>query len=185
MTWDFNIKYSVLNQTKPGGPPVSITYFGNIATDTRPKNNFVNGTDRLSYFHQIIIARKVTNKLSVQVSPSLTHFNAVEGYINNDGEIEGKMLNDHIAISVGGRYRITDVMNLMVNYDQPITKHKTNNPDPNIAFGLEFITSGHAFQIFFSNYQNIIPQLNNMYNQNDYKEQQFLIGFNITRLWNF
>lgn len=185
MTWDINAKYALVKQMTTGGWPVSITYFGNVAIDTRDAENFVNNTDRLSFFNQIIIARKVTDNFSVQVSPSLTHVNAVEGYLNEEGVLLGKMENDHFAVSVGARYKVTPGTVIMVNYDQPLTKHTTDNPMPNIAFGVEFNTSAHAFQVFFSNYQYIVPQLNNMYNQNDYREGQFLIGFNITRLWNF
>ncbi len=185
LTWDFNAKYALVKQMSSGGWPVSITYFGNVAVDTRPEDNFVNGTDRLSYFNQIIIARKVSDKFSVQVAPSFSHFNAVEGFADAEGNIQGKMNNDHIAVSVGARFKVTPGTVIMVNYDQPLTKHTTNNPQPNISFGAEFNTSAHAFQVFFSNYYNIIPQLNNMFNQNDYREGQFLIGFNITRLWSF
>ena len=185
MTWDINAKYALIKQMNSGGWPVSITYFGNVAVDTRAAENFVNSTDRLSFFNQIIIARKVTDNFSIQVAPSLSHFNAVDGYLNEDGVLVGKMSHDHIAVSVGARYKITQGTVIMVNYDQPITKHTTNNPMPNISLGVEFNTSAHAFQLFFSNYQYIVPQMNNMYNQNDYRDGQFLIGFNITRLWNF
>lgn len=185
LTWDFSAKYAILQQMKSGGSPVSITYYGNAAADTRDKENFVNSTDRFSFFNQIIISRKVTDALSVQVSPSLSHFNAVEGYINTEGKIDSKIKNDHIAIAFGGRYKVSNGMAVIVNYDQPITKHTTNNPHPNISFGIEVSTSSHAFQVFAGNYSSIIPQLNNMYNKNDYRDSEFLIGFNITRLWSF
>lgn len=42
---------------------------------------------------------------------------------------------------------------------------------------------GYGF--FSGNYNGILPQNNNMFNQNDFTKGQFLIGFNITRLWNF
>jgi len=46
-------------------------------------------------------------------------------------------------------------------------------------------TSNHSFQVFAGNYNSILPQSNNVFNQNDFTKGQFLIGFNITRLWNF
>jgi hypothetical protein len=76
-------------------------------------------------------------------------------------------------------------MFLIANYDQPLTQHPMNNPNPNLSLGLDFKTSGHEFQLFAGNYGFILPQNNNMYNQNDYTKGQFLIGFNISRLWNF
>ena len=57
-------------------------------------------------------------------------------------------------------------------------------PRPSLSFGFEVSTSAHAFQIFFTNYQEILSQKNSAFNTNDFKEGQFLIGFNITRLWN-
>ncbi len=184
LIWDLNVKYALLKQSRSGNIPISITYFGNIAIDSRDKSNFLNGTDRLSYFHQLILARKVTPNLSVQVAPSLSHFNAVEAFLNSEGEIEPLMKNDHFAISAGGRYKLSSTMALIANYDQPITVHKSKNPQPNISLGIEMTTSSHAFQIFVGNYSFLTPQRNNVFNQNDYRDNQFLIGFNITRLWN-
>lgn len=185
LQWDVNGKYAIVKQNKTGGWPISITYFGNIVIDTRPKENFVTDGDRISYFNQLLIARKLTEKFSVQVAPSYAHYNNIEGFLDADGKIQPKMKNDHFAIAFMGRYKLTEKTNFMVNYDQPLTQHPMNNPHPNISFGLEFVTSAHAFQVFAGNYQKITPQSNAYFNQNDYTKGQFLIGFNITRLWNF
>jgi hypothetical protein len=188
MLLDFNAKYALLKQTKDGSMPVSVTYFGNVMADPRKKDAttlFVTTSDRFSFFNQIIIARKITDRLSVQVSPSLTHFNNLEGYTDEAGKIQPKMKNDHFAISFSGKYRITEKTTLIANYDQPLTQHPMDNPHPNISFGIEMKTSGHDFQVFAGNYGAILPQNNNMFNQNDFTKNQFLIGFNISRLWNF
>lgn len=185
LQWDLNYKVALLKQKTSGGSPVSVTYFGNIVVDTRKASNFVTGTDRISYFNQLIIARKVTDKFSVQASPSVSYFNNIPGYTDDKGNILPTMHNAHLAVALMGRYKITQSMALVANYDQPLTQHPTNNPHPNISFGVEMTTSNHAFQIFAGNYNSILPQNNNLFNQNDYTKGQFLIGFNITRLWNF
>lgn len=188
MLLNANVKYALLRQTKDGSMPVSITYLGDVMADPRKKDNttlFVTTSDRFSFFNQIIIARKISEKLSVQVSPSLTHFNNLEGYIDAAGKVQPKMKSDHFAIAFSGRYKITPKTAIIVNYDQPLTQHPMDNPHPNISFGLEMATSGHQFQVFAGNYGAILPQTNNMFNQNDFTKNQFLIGFNITRLWNF
>jgi len=185
MTWDINGKYAILRQTRSGNIPISITYFGNIAIDTRDKDNFANSSDRYSFFNQIIVARKITPEFSAQIAPSYSHFNSVAAFVNSGNEIESIMNNDHFAISVAGRYKISDVMAIIANYDQPITDHKSNNPNPNISFGIEIATSSHAFQVFIGDYYFITPQRNNVFNQNNFGDGEILIGFNITRLWNF
>jgi len=185
MQVDLNAKYSIWRQTKDNSTPVSVTYFGNIVIDTRSKDNFVSTGDRFSYFNQIIIARKINDKLSIQVAPNLSHYNNIPGYKDSDGNIQPTMYNNHFAIAFSGRYKVSKQMGIMLNYDQPITQHPTNNPHPNISFGLEVTTSAHSFQVFAGNYAYIVPQRNNYFNQNDFTKSQFLIGFNISRLWNF
>ncbi|MES2330326.1 MAG: DUF5777 family beta-barrel protein [Bacteroidota bacterium] len=185
LQWDANVKYAIIKQKSTGGSPVSITYFGNLVVDTRKENNFVTSTDRLSYFNQLMIARKISSKISVQAAPSLSYFNNVPGYTDSKGNILPQMNNAHFALALMGRYKIGSTTALVVNYDQPLTQHPANNPHPSICFGLEMTTSAHAFQIFAGNYNSILPQNNNMFNQNDYTQGQFLIGFNITRLWSF
>ena len=154
----------------------------------------------MSFFNQLIIARKITDKLSLQIAPSVSHQNAVNGYYTkNDStgkEIFREMKYDHFAIAISGRYKLTNVTSVLINYDQPLTKHPTHNPNPNLSFGLEFNTSSHAFQLFLGNYSLLNPQQNNLYNTNSpfgytgadgtkVKGGKFLIGFNITRLWNY
>ena len=202
MLWDVNAKYSIITQT-PHKYPVSVSFYTNMAYDTRKdadKTIFKYRSQRLSFFNQLIIARKVTNKFSVQVAPSISHQNSVNGYLTkNDstGKTTFKEMEfNHFAIAFSARYKVTNITSVMINYDQPITKHPTNNPNPNLSFGIEMNTSSHSFQIFVGNYFNLNQQQNNLYNKNspfgynDYtgakvKGGNFLIGFNITRLWNY
>lgn len=182
LLWDFSAKYALLKETGPKPFPVSVTYYVNMAADTREKRNFVNTTDRLSYFHQLMVAKKLTRDFSVQGSINLTHFNAVEGYVDSNQETVGRMKNDHLSFSVLGRYKVSDAFSFIANYDQPITQHDYDNPNPNISFGFELATPLHAFQVFLGNYRWMVPQYNNMFNNNNYADGAFLIGFNITRL---
>ncbi len=210
--WDGNLKYSIITQTK-GKYPVSVSYYVNAGYNTKKDPNkdvYRNWSDRLTYFHQLLIARKITDKLSMQVAPSLSHHNAVNGYFTkmNDStlKINRSMEFEHFAIALSARYKLTDVTSLMINYDQPITKHATSNPNPSFSFGVDFNTSSHSFQLFFTNFFYLNPAINNLYNSNNpftyndksitndpntaideskVKGGRFLIGFNITRLWNY
>jgi hypothetical protein len=201
MMWEGTLKYALLRQTKEVFP-VSITYFGNIGIKTRDEE-YRYFTDRISFFNQLLVARKINDKLSLQVAPSVSHVNVMNGLYKtevtkgstgNDStykSVISEMKHNHFAVAVSGRYKVTDAMAILVNYDQPLTKHPTQNPKPNLSFGIEVATSAHAFQFFLGNYYFITPQMNNMYNKNNpavdmkYKYQQYLIGFNITRLWSY
>jgi hypothetical protein len=184
MLWDFEAKYSVIKQT-PGKYPVSVSYYANMEVDTRKKENFQYTTDRFSFFHQLLIARKISDKISVQLAPSVSHINSIDGYYAAGGKVKPIMKHEHFALATLARYKLKETMSVFLNYDQPLTKHTANNPHPNIQFGMEMTTSAHSFQFFAGNYFSLSHVKNNMFNRNDFTKGQFLIGFNITRNWNY
>ena len=206
LLWDFNVKYSLLQQMTEKGSPVSITYYGNAAIDTRDKSFFANAddlkmTDRLSFFHQVMIARKISDKFSLQLAGSLSHFNTIYPNENPvDGNLQ-ELQNDNFSIAVSGRYKLSNALNFIFNYDQPLTTRPSSNPEkpdskdpkPNVSLGLEINTSAHQFQLFVGNFTSIVPQYNNTFNANwgfgDEKfslwDPEWAIGFNITRLWSY
>ena len=182
---DFSLKAALLRQTRSDKIPLSITYYGNIAIDGRSgKANdsiFILRQDRYSNFHQIIFARRFSPDFSFQIAPSISHYNTVDF---------GKE-NDRFAIAFGGRYKVSAQTSIMFDYSQPITSFD-DDPDtgayynnPGISLGVEFATSGHAFQLFVTNFSGIVPQQNYMKNTNDFFNKGILIGFNITRNYNF
>ena len=188
MLVDWNAKYALLKQTRNNSMPVSVTLYGDVAMDTRAKNSsipIVNTSDRFSYFSQILIARKFTEALSLQAGIALTHFNNIPGFLNANNDIVQELKNDNLTASFSGRYKISPKTSIIFSIDQPLTQNPMNNPHPNISFGLDMRSSGHDFQVFVGNYGYTLPEFNTVYNQNDFTKGQFLIGFNISRLWNF
>jgi hypothetical protein len=178
---DIQWKYLILRQTEDNSMPVSLSYYGNIVADLQ-KNDAFGPTEsfrqihRLSYFTQLIIARKINNVFSVQVAPSLTYFNSVPQ--NVDSTAGYKNLN--IGISAGARANVFGAHSIIVEYDQLLTKQDIAvQPKPNLSFGWEISTATHTFQIFAANYNQIINQRNLVFNTNDFKKSQWLIGFNI------
>jgi len=171
---DFNWKAALLRQTRSNSMPVSVTYYGNYTIDARPESMFNLTQDRYSFFNQLIIAKKFGQSLSLQIAPSISHYNAVES----------DMENDMISIAFGGRAKISAQTAIIFDYSQPITSFESD-PKPGISLGAEFATSGHAFQIFVTNYSGIVQQKNYMMNQNDFFDGDILLGFNITRRYNF
>ena len=178
---DFNWKVGIFSQTRSDKIPVSVSYYGNFTVDARTKENFILKQHRYSFFNQLIIARRFSPNFSLQVAPSVSHYNLVETY----------MENDRFAVALGGRVKISPNTAILFDYSQPITQFEDpERPDvdlnlPGVSLGVEFATSAHAFQLFISNYNGIVPQKNYMFNNHDFFNGDFLIGFNITRLYNF
>ncbi len=183
LLWDFNAKYAIFQQGREGGSPVSVTYFVNMGIDTRLEKQykFDETVDRFTYFHQLMIARKITDDFSLQASGSLSWFNFRELNYDAEGTPLGRDGNRHFNVAFLGRYKVTPTLGLIANVDLPITDQEFIDEKPNISFGVEMVSSSHAFQIFLGRYKSLVPQYNNMLNQNS----DFMIGFNMTRLWNF
>lgn len=183
---DFNWKYKILQQTKSNSMPITLTYFGNLSVNLRdsssgafgPTNRFKE-MHRLSYLHQLIVARKFSDKFSMQVAPTFFYFNSVPtGYKNMN-----------LSISAGGRYNIFGSHSVIFEYDQLISKQDSvqvngsytdKQPLPNVTLGWEIGTATHCFQVFVANFDRINGQYDLLYNTNDFKKRKYLFGFNIT-----
>lgn len=177
---DFNMKIALLRQTRSGKVPVSISYYGNFVIDARKKELFDYDQDRFSFFNQLIFARRFSPNFSLQVAPSVSHYNLVETGFKNDV----------FGVAVGGRVKISPQTAILIDYSHPFTNYPDRdgveiNPEPGVSLGIEFATAGHAFQIIISNNDGIVPQRNYAFNQNNFFKGDFLIGFNITRVYKF
>ena len=178
---DIQWKYLILQQTEDNKMPVSVSYYGNVVLDLQKEENFGPAASfkqmhRLSYFTQLIIARKINEKISVQVAPSLVYYNAVPQFSDSTGY---KNLN--FGLSAGARANLFGVHSLLLEYDQLLSKQDLDNqPKPNLSLGWEIETGTHAFQIFVANYSQIINQRNLLFNTNDFANGDYLVGFNIT-----
>ena len=178
---DIQWKYLILQQTEDNRIPVSLSYYGNMLFDLRKEEVFgpaesFREIHRLSYFTQLILARKINNMFSVEIAPSVSYFNSVQE--NSDSTAAYKNLN--FGISAGARANVFGSHSVILEYDQLLTKQNIAvQPKPNLSLGWEISTATHTFQIFAANYNQIINQRNLVFNTNDFKKSQWLIGFNI------
>lgn len=200
MITDLNAKWTILKQTERSTVPVSVALFGSIGIDGRSFDQFgglgytvdskapntnpesFSFNDRLSYYSQLIVGRKVSNALSVQVGASFTHYNMV----NWDYD------HDIIGLHANARMKFSPQGSIIVTYDHPlkvkeITEQRTWDTwaEPSLSFGVEFFTFTHAFQIFVSSTDKILPMEMMAHNISPIKGKSFAIGFTITRLWMF
>lgn len=181
---DIQWKYKILQQTDDNTMPVTLAYYGNFVLDLRKKDAFgplerYRDIHRISYFNQLIIARKFSESFSFQLAPSVIYFNAVPQYSN-----ESKFRNLNFGLSAGGRLAVSGSHSLLFEYDQLLNKQDLDNdelkPKPNLALGWEIGTATHTFQVFAANYSQIINQRNLVFNTNSISSGEFLFGFNIT-----
>lgn len=189
---DLQIKYRPVQQTRDNSMPVTVVLHEVVGLDASDEAkygiNYKFG-NRFSYFTEVIVSRRFNDMFSLQLAPSFTHYNMVDSTYDHD----------RIAMSFAGRLKFSPQTSLMVAADFPlflqgISEHNSafneanNNSNiakPNLSIGFEISTSTHAFHIYLQSAQNILPQENMMWNQNDFFSKGILLGLNITRLWNF
>ena len=140
-----------------------------LSTDNLPKLEFKH---RLSYVVQLLISRKVNNKLSLQFTPTFFHDN----YVANDFQD-----NSQFGLIFGGRYKIGKRWSFNLEYGAHLNRAKNslyNNP---LSLGFDLETGGHVFQLHFTNSQfmNANGVMGN--STGDWSEGDFYFGFNISR----
>jgi len=184
--YDGFAKVRLLRQ-RDNGMPFSISYMGAISVLTGEQPPYVADTqeyyfsNRLAYVNQLLIARKFSNALSLQLMPTHVHYNLV----NYKDEP-----NDVVALGIGGRLKLSNRISLTAEWYYQLEDTKrfvegqrnvmTKNP---LTIGFDIETGGHVFQLLFSNSTAISER--NLVGQtvNDWGDGDIHFGFNISRVF--
>lgn len=168
---DFYSRYKIVRQ-RVDAVPVTITAFGYTSFKLASPGDATSLNDRTAYVTQLLIARKFSPKLSLQLMPTYVHKNAVDKTIES---------NDQIAIGIGGRYKISRSIAITSEYYHRLDV-KTNNPYKNsIGFGVDIETGGHVFQLLLSSSQRITERTFITESEGDFFNGDIHLGFNVTR----
>ena len=184
---DGNLKYRVLEQ-KTSGMPISVAYFTNaaitpiVASDDR----YDNVTNRLSFTHQLIIARKFSPSLSLELLPTFVHRNLVDQtarHPSNNSVDE----NDLLALGFAGRIKVTKRLAIVADYFLTFSEFRDSQNgffDP-LGIGIEIETGGHVFHVNVSNSSGIIENDFIPFTTDSWGDGNYKLGFNISRVFSF
>jgi hypothetical protein len=139
---------------------------------------------RFSYFAEVMFAHRFCKEFSAQLGISWIHYNLVDQTAMMNNHSNG-MYNDNLNISGLGRIKLSPQSSILLSYSQSVFTYLNTAPWPNFGLGWEVSTSTHAFQMYVTAANGILPQENAMYNKNNPYMGAILFGFNITRLWTF
>jgi len=179
-TYDGFAKFRLWRQSKgEANMPIAISaYTGMDLFSTRwpdpSRPNYFSS--RLSYIFQLLIARKFSEELSLQFSPSVVHRNLVPEAINS---------NDLFAVGIGGRYKITNRISFNAEYFYTIEPTIVGQPSlPNsLSFGVDIETGGHVFQIVLTNSVQMIERGFIGETTGKWSSGDIHLGFNISRVF--
>lgn len=176
-TYDGYVKYKLLRQRKNNASsfPVSITWFSNAAYNTLKNGDEVieeNPEYRFSFAHQLIIARKFSPGVSLQVAPILIHRNLKE---------EFETSNDTYAVELGGRVKVSKRVSINADYFYRLNTNTVNPYYNSFSLGVDIETGGHVFQLHFTNSQGMIEEMFVTRTDGQWSKGDIFYGFNISR----
>jgi hypothetical protein len=191
-TYSGTTKYRILKQSE--NKLVNIVFYGSLDINTLlNKRNYpgLRFGDRLSYTSQLLVSRRFSPKLSLQIAPILVRQNLV------DLNYQKSPMHNFLNVGLGGRYKVSKRMSLNLDYvynafSFDITNNgiSTNigsisnslykNP---LTIGIDIETGGHVFQLLFTNSRASNDSSFLTETTGDWSKGEISFGFNIVRVF--
>jgi opacity protein-like surface antigen len=179
-TYDGFLKFSLLRQSKgERNMPVSLSYFASLAINSLKWQG--TGTldfwDRVTYVHQLLVARKFNERFSLEINPTYVHRNMVETELDP---------NDVWACGAGARFKLTKRVSVNAEYYYvlpPIHDYRSSVTYNPLSFGVDIETGGHVFTIVLTNSVAMIEKGFVAETEGSWKDGGIHLGFNISRVF--
>jgi hypothetical protein len=186
--YDGFLKYRLLWQsTGEKNMPVSLTAFSSVLINTLKETRLVSTKDsmdiqdtvnlqrihRFSYAYQILIARKFSDAFSLQLSPTLIHYNLVDSSHSS---------NNLFSIGIGTRIKLTPRSSLNIEYYHQFSKI-SDIYENSFSIGYEIETGGHVFQFHLTNSTSMAESTFITETKDSWGDGGIHMGFNISRVF--
>jgi len=181
--YDAFAKFKILRQAQ-GGSPISVSAVSTVMLKTLKWDNLSIKnyyTSRLSFAHQLIIARKFSDGLSLQLMPSFVHYNIAKNVTEP---------NDIFALGGGGRIKLNKRLSFNVEYYHvlPISfvageNYRIAGTKNSLSVGFDIETGGHVFQLHFTNSTGMTEKTFITETTGDFFKGDVHFGFNVSRVF--
>ena len=167
---DAYVKYKLLLQQE-GGMPITLTLYSSVGTNLDDEEDLSFKAKSFFTFHPIV-ARKFSDRFSLQLSPSLVLRNSAT-------LVDDKTMA--IALGVGGKYQITKTLAILGEYFFAFPDQLEEGYENSVGIGLEIETNGHIFQLNFTNSVGMTEKVFITDTRDNFFDGKIRFGFNITR----
>ena len=176
--YDGFLKLRLLRQSKGAKTmPISVSGFAGMYYNTLkwPDSSILNyNTSRINYVFQFLIARKFSEGFSLQISPTLVHYNLVP--LTTDK-------NDMLSVGIGARQKLSKRVSFNVEYYYQIPGYKLEGTENALSAGFDIETGGHVFQLIFTNSTGIAENQYITKTTGSWGAGDIHFGFNIARVF--
>lgn len=187
--FDGTVKWAILSQTKANRPG-SISFYGNIGYSTMSTEKLYAGVvpikknefHRLQYCSQLLVARKVNEKLSLQMMPTYVHRNFIKLDVNTNNFSEDK--NGLFSMGLAARLRLSKKMVFAFDYFYNVSAFQKKNPlgyYNAFGVGFELLIRKRMFNVNFTNSDAILESSFMPSTRSTWKQGQIKVGFNISK----
>lgn len=176
--YDGFTKFKLLRQsTGAQKVPLTVSVVGSInykslKFEDQTRENYY--TSNLYYVGQLLIGRKFGESLSLQVTPTVIHYNLVPNV--NDP-------NDLFSIGVGGRFKISKRVSINAEYYYQLPGYQFPGTQNSLAFGFDIETGGHVFQLNLTNSTGMTERTFIAETTGDFSHGDIRLGFTISRVF--
>lgn len=173
--YDAYVKYRLFHQNSDDSMPISLTLFGSAAEKTLKDYDPLNKPgfgERMAFTSQLLIARRFSPNFSLQLTPTLIHFNRVPT-TNDPSKI--------YAIGIGSKIKLSNRISLNTEYFLNTNQFESFDTKNSLALGINIETGGHIFQLIFSNSRAMIEKSFIAETTGDFFNGDIHFGFNISR----
>jgi hypothetical protein len=172
-------KIKLLRQVESGPKkmPISLSYFASMVmrgtewSDPSRENYF---SSRLFFCHQLLLARKFNDHLSLQITPTFVHRNLVQTTAD---------FHDIYAMGYGGRYKVTRRLAINAEYFQVLANRLPSVNTKSLSLGVDLETGGHVFQLHITNSASMNEKGFITETTGKWGEGDIQFGFNISRVF--
>ena len=174
--YDALIKLKIIRQQEgQRNIPFSVSYassfiYKSLKDATTTYTPYVS--DKFSFSHQLLIASKVNDYFSLQLTPTLIHYNIVDTKTTP---------NDFYSLGIGFRQRLSKRLNFTTEYYHRFTTLSGYyNP---LSMGFDIETGGHVFQLHVSNSTGMTDRTFINETSGSWAKGDLRFGFNISRVF--
>ncbi len=169
-------KYKLIRQAS-NGSPITLTMFSSAMVNTTSYSDptRVNYfSSRMSFVVQGLIARKFSESISLQLMPSMVHYNLAP---------TPNMNNNIYAMGIGGRLKLTKRVSLNTEYYYQLPSTQYEGTTNSLALGFDIETGGHVFQLYFTNSTGLNERAFITETTGDFFKGDIRFGFHISRVF--
>ena len=169
-------KYKLLRQVS-GGAPITVSAVGSmmyksLKFEDPARENYLSSN--LFYAGQVLLGRKFSESLSIQLMPTIIHYNLVKG--SSDP-------NDIFALGAGGRIKLGKRVSMNAEYYYQLPGYKLPETVNSLAIGFDIETGGHVFQLHFTNSTGMTERTFISETTGRFFEGDIHFGFTISRVF--